>query len=381
MLPALAVTTPPASSAGAAARTADSAPRSLNEPIGCRYSSLSQISHGASTSSRTSGVRITASRQPLAGAADLVERDQSRLCFASSVSSVRTRPELGEHLVLDQAGEQLDRRALRADDVLADDPRDDLEVAEAPDADALVPLGQQLGELVELLVLAAARVDLEQREPALAAQRRRTRRAAAATRGGSRGSRASRSPSRGRARAAPPGTPTATSARGARGSRRRTSAHAFARRSSRSRSGEVARLDRAASPPRPRPTRASARAPTTGARSGRAARRGAPTRPGPSAARAARPCAGSARSRCRRRRAGSARTRPARRSSPRPEPTARGRAVRRTAGRTSGHVAQWLIALTRSFALSSFVISQAHAPRSPSACTSAMRSRDGGGST
>ena len=46
---------------GDAARTADSAPRSLNEPIGCSLSSFSQISHGASTSSRTSGVLVTAS--------------------------------------------------------------------------------------------------------------------------------------------------------------------------------------------------------------------------------------------------------------------------------------------------------------------------------
>ena len=71
-------------------------------------------------------------------------------------------------MFLIRPGEQLDRRALRADDVLADDPRDDLEVAEAPDADALVPLGQQLCELVQILVLAAARVDLEQRQAALA---------------------------------------------------------------------------------------------------------------------------------------------------------------------------------------------------------------------
>src|SRR5207302_7263041 len=79
-------------------------------------------------------------------------------------------PELRIHLVLDQAGEQVDRCALRADDVLADDPRHDLEVAEAPDADALVPLGELLGELVEILVLASARVDLEQREAALLAE-------------------------------------------------------------------------------------------------------------------------------------------------------------------------------------------------------------------
>ena len=45
----------------------------------------------------------------------------SSLCFASSVSWVRTVQSSGNMLVLDQPGEQLDRRALRADDVLADD--------------------------------------------------------------------------------------------------------------------------------------------------------------------------------------------------------------------------------------------------------------------
>jgi len=60
MLPALAVTTPSASSADEAARTAESAPRILNEPIGCSDSSFSQISQGASASRRTSGVLVTA---------------------------------------------------------------------------------------------------------------------------------------------------------------------------------------------------------------------------------------------------------------------------------------------------------------------------------
>jgi hypothetical protein len=60
MLPVLVVTTPCASSARGAVRIAFAAPRSLKEPIGCRLSSLSQISAGASsTCSRTSGVRST----------------------------------------------------------------------------------------------------------------------------------------------------------------------------------------------------------------------------------------------------------------------------------------------------------------------------------
>jgi hypothetical protein len=60
MFPALTVTTPFAVAAAGALRTALTAPRILNAPIGCRFSSFSQISAGASTSSRTSGVRIAA---------------------------------------------------------------------------------------------------------------------------------------------------------------------------------------------------------------------------------------------------------------------------------------------------------------------------------
>ena len=61
MLPALVVQTPCRHSSGAAWRIALVAPRSLNEPMGWRHSSFSQISHGASTSRRTSGLGVTAS--------------------------------------------------------------------------------------------------------------------------------------------------------------------------------------------------------------------------------------------------------------------------------------------------------------------------------
>jgi len=49
MFPVLVVTTPAASSARGAWRIAFAAPRSLKEPIGCRLSSFSQISAGASS--------------------------------------------------------------------------------------------------------------------------------------------------------------------------------------------------------------------------------------------------------------------------------------------------------------------------------------------
>ena len=42
---------------------------------------------------------------------------------------------------------------------------------EAPHTDLLVPVDQRLGELVQILVLPALRVDLEQRQPPLPAQR------------------------------------------------------------------------------------------------------------------------------------------------------------------------------------------------------------------
>ena len=169
--------------------------------------------------------------QTLAGARGS-RRARSIVLLWRARSGGAHRPELREHLVLDQAREQLDGRALRADDVFADDPRDDLEVTEAPDADALVPLGQELGELVELLMLAPRAYTSSSDRPR-SRRRARTRRRAAAKRGGSRGSRASRIPSRARARGAPPGTPTATSARDARGTVDVAAAQSQARRSRR----------------------------------------------------------------------------------------------------------------------------------------------------
>ena len=49
MFPVLVVTTPSSSASLGALRIAFDAPRSLKEPIGCRFSSLSQISAGASS--------------------------------------------------------------------------------------------------------------------------------------------------------------------------------------------------------------------------------------------------------------------------------------------------------------------------------------------
>src|SRR5581483_1269136 len=73
-------------------------------------------------------------------------------------------PELGEELAVREPGEKLDRSALRADDLAADDPLDDADVPEAPRARALVELDQRLGQLVQVLVLARPLVDVRERQ-------------------------------------------------------------------------------------------------------------------------------------------------------------------------------------------------------------------------
>ena len=90
--------------------------------------------------------------------------------FARVVSSLRARQSSGIHLVLDQLAEELDRRPLRADDLVPDHARDHLVMARAPDRDPLVPLDEQLGELVELLELAPALIQLDDRQTLGSAQ-------------------------------------------------------------------------------------------------------------------------------------------------------------------------------------------------------------------
>src|SRR5262249_19950291 len=83
-------------------------------------------------------------------------------------------PQRREELLLDQPAEQLDRRALRADHLVADDSRDHLVMAHPPQRQALVPIDQGLGELVQVFVLATLDVEVENRQSALA-QRARER--------------------------------------------------------------------------------------------------------------------------------------------------------------------------------------------------------------
>ena len=82
-------------------------------------------------------------------------------------------PELGEDDRLHEPAEHLDRRPLRADDAVADHPRDDAVVADPPLLAPLVELDQRLREAVERVVVAP----LARRAP----------RARAPPRGGARG--------------------------------------------------------------------------------------------------------------------------------------------------------------------------------------------------
>ncbi len=110
MFPVLVVTRPAATSSRDRASAAFPAPRILNEPIGCRFSSLSQISAGASSTwSRTSGVRIA------------VPASRSRAA-SMSASGIR-KSNLDAHASLSRAPENefrrrevLDRDAERLED-------------------------------------------------------------------------------------------------------------------------------------------------------------------------------------------------------------------------------------------------------------------------
>ena len=91
--------------------------------------------------------------------------------FAYAVRRVPDLAQLGEEPLLHEPAEHLDRRPLRADDLVADHPRDDLVVADAPGLRPLVELHQRLGELVQLLVLPPRDVERAQVEAALAEER------------------------------------------------------------------------------------------------------------------------------------------------------------------------------------------------------------------
>ncbi len=73
-------------------------------------------------------------------------------------------PQLGKEPDVDALAEDLHRRALRADYAPADDPLDDLQMVESPDDGPLIPGHHLLGELIQVLELVPAVVDVEQRD-------------------------------------------------------------------------------------------------------------------------------------------------------------------------------------------------------------------------
>src|SRR5690349_19576519 len=128
------------------------------------------------TSPRRRSPRSRARRFPLPAAAKPPPPlfAELRRAYAQSFGQVHLRqlvpdvPELREERVVDQPAHHLDRRALRADHVPADRALYDLEVAHAPHRHTLVDLDALLGEVVEVIVLAPLRVDLDERQsPAL----------------------------------------------------------------------------------------------------------------------------------------------------------------------------------------------------------------------
>src|SRR5262245_2481490 len=89
----------------------------------------------------------------------------SFLFFCPRRQLIPRSPECREEVVMDHLPEHLDWRSLRSHDLVADDARDDLVMADAPHRDPLVPLEQRFGQLVQLLVLAPAHVELDDVEP------------------------------------------------------------------------------------------------------------------------------------------------------------------------------------------------------------------------
>src|SRR5205814_4692183 len=103
------------------------APRSLNEPIGCRFSSLSQISAGASSRlSRTSGVSTAAPAMRSRAARIASRPGTSGACKLLASERNRDSGAGGERGTVDvvRGGEVLDRDPQRLEqrDVLVGEP-------------------------------------------------------------------------------------------------------------------------------------------------------------------------------------------------------------------------------------------------------------------
>src|SRR5438477_5093854 len=139
-------------------------------PFASRYPRSSSAAGVSFPGGLVVSIRISSCRSRVTSSRRLSAPSRPRR--PSSVALLRERrqavphlPEIRIEAFVDQAAEHLDRSALRSDDLVADDPRDDLVVPDAPRCDALVPLEQRFRELIELLVLATADVELVDREP------------------------------------------------------------------------------------------------------------------------------------------------------------------------------------------------------------------------
>ena len=112
MFPVLVVTSPSRSASGGALSTAFAAPRSLNDAIGCRFSSFSQISAGASHPEPDERRADDRARDPLARRLDVGERDQNGDLDADAALARASHDELGGREVLDRDPERLEDRQL-----------------------------------------------------------------------------------------------------------------------------------------------------------------------------------------------------------------------------------------------------------------------------
>ena len=108
------------------------------------------------------GLTVSAPDQRLQERGRLLAEGHSVDAFESAVSSLRTSHSSGYERLRHEPAEQLDRSSLRADDAVADDPRDDLVVAHAPQLRLLVELHERLRQLVQLLVVPPLHVKVRQ---------------------------------------------------------------------------------------------------------------------------------------------------------------------------------------------------------------------------
>src|SRR5262245_57702128 len=161
---------PPGIRATRFARSGTRAMSSLSRPSRARYST----STSAAAVSFPGGLTVSTRRRSCSSAVDSARR----LVVSTATLGLRLRercqlvpdlPELRERRLRDEAAEELDRRALRPDDRVADRARDHLVVPHAPELGLLVELEERLRKLVQILVIASLDVELQDREARLAA--------------------------------------------------------------------------------------------------------------------------------------------------------------------------------------------------------------------